>query len=69
MGYDGGSEWVEIDDVRVIRELERSIIIDYAREELIIPKSQISPKSKVEGEGDEGVLIIPRWLAEDRDMI
>lgn len=69
MAFDSSSEPVEIDDVRVIRELERSIIVDYEGEELVIPKSQISSESEVQGEGDEGTLVIPKWLAEDRDML
>lgn len=63
------SEFVEVEDVVVLRELEKSIIVDYCGEEVVIPKSQIDEDSEVQGEGDEGTLIIPRWLAREREMI
>lgn len=69
MSYDDGNEMVGIDDVLVVRELERSIVVQYEGEELIIPKSQIGIDSEVQGEGDEGRLVIPQWLAEDRGML
>jgi len=33
-----------------------------------IPKSQIMDGSEVEGKGDEGELVIPKWLALDRGL-
>ena len=60
---------VEIENVRVIEERLRSIVIKHKDHEVIIPKSQIGETSEVQGEEDEGVLVIPRWLAMDRGMI
>lgn len=59
---------VEVENIRVIAERERSIIIDWKGQEVLIPKSQIGESSAVQGDGDVGVLVIPRWLARDRGL-
>ena len=69
MGYDDGNEMVEIDDVLFIRDLYRSIVVQYEGEEIIIPKSQLGYGNEVKAKGNKGTLVIPRWLAEDRDML
>lgn len=50
--------------VEVIRESPKALLVDYEGNEEWIAKSQIHKDSDVQGEGDEGVLIIPTWLAE-----
>ena len=37
-------------------------------DEAMIPKSQIDASSAVQKPGDRGTLVIPRWLAVDRDL-
>lgn len=60
---------VEIEGVSVYEERRRSIFVTYRDKEIMIPKSQIGATSEVQGDGDSGVLVIPRWLAEDRGML
>ncbi len=63
-------EIVYISEVRVKREEDRAILIIVEEDvEVWIPKSQIHADSEVEGEGDEGTLAIPRWLAENEDLV
>ena len=69
MRYREKKDLVEIEDVLVIEEREKSLLVLYEGEEVLIPRSQISDTSEVQGDGDEGVLVIPRWLARDRDMV
>lgn len=38
-------------------------------DEVWVPKSQILEESKVHGKGDSGELAIPRWLAEEKEII
>lgn len=52
----------------VLRETEAAIVADTAVGRVTIPLSQVRPESEVWSEGDEGMLAIPRWLAEDRDL-
>lgn len=33
-----------------------------------LPKSQIADESEVQEKGDNGVVVIPSWLAEDREL-
>jgi len=60
---------VEIEGVEVYNERPRSIFITYRDNDIMIPKSQVGATSEVQGEGDSGVLVIPRWLAKDRGML
>lgn len=69
MRYREKRDLVEVEDVLVIEEREKSLLVLYEGEEILIPRSQISDTSEVQGDGDEGVLVIPRWLANDRDML
>jgi hypothetical protein len=69
MRYREKRDLIEIENVLVVEEREKSLLVLYEGEEILIPKSQISDMSEVQGNGDKGVLIIPRWLANDRDML
>jgi hypothetical protein len=69
MRYREKRDLVEVEDVLVIEEREKSLLVLYEGEEILIPRSQISDTSEVQGDGDKGVLVIPRWLANDRDML
>lgn len=56
-------------DARVLRETERGgLLVDCDGLEVWIPRSQVDDKSEVWREGDEGELVIPLWLAEDRGL-
>lgn len=69
MRYREKRNLIEIEDVLVVEEREKSLLVLYEGEEVLIPRSQISDASEVQGEGDEGILVIPRWLARDRGML
>lgn len=60
---------VRVDKVLVYEERQRTIFVLHRGKEIMIPKSQIAATSDVQGEGDSGILVIPRWLARDRGML
>lgn len=59
-----------IEDVECVFETPKSIRVKIAglEEEYWIPKSQLAPHSPVSGRGDEGQLIIPKWLADKKEL-
>jgi hypothetical protein len=64
-GYDP----VEIDDVTVERETAAAILCLIDGEGVWIPKSQIHDDSEVWKSGTEGKLVIPIWLAEEKELV
>jgi len=57
-------------EVMVVRPL--SLRVFTGDDEVWIPKSQIcedSPIGQDAEDGDEGSLIIPRWLAEEKELV
>lgn len=70
-------EWTEYDSkhvessefVKCLRETPKAILVDVGGEELWFPKSQLSEDNEVSEEGDEGVLIISQWIAEQKDLL
>lgn len=52
----------------VVKELGQSLLVDTADGTRVVPTSQIRPGSEVTGLGDEGIIAVPRWLAEDRGL-
>lgn len=65
----GSNDTVYI-DVTVLKELDASLLVqsELDGDEFLVPVSQMREESMVDGEGDQGVLAIPRWLAEDREV-
>ena len=65
------NELVEVEIDRVILETDRAIAITVEDDDdpIWIPKSQISEDSAVQGKGDKGTLIIPRWLADAKGLL
>lgn len=61
-------EPVRIPDVVAKRSTEKALLCRIAGEEVWIPHSQIHEDSEVYESGGEGVLVIPRWLAEEKDL-
>lgn len=55
--------------VEVEKETDKAILVNDGEDTYWIPKSQIDEESEVHHEGDEGLLVIPEWLAEDKGMI
>lgn len=63
---------VDFEDVTVVRETEKALLCKSADFEVWIPKSQLHEDSEITAsstEGDSGTLIIPLWLAEDKDLV
>lgn len=61
-----GHDTYYVDGCMAIKETEKGLLVMYEGEEIWVPKSQIRPDSEVTEDGDEGVLAIPRWLADDK---
>lgn len=51
-------------DASCIAETDLAILVDIEGEEFWIPKSQVHDDSEVYQEGDEGLLVISKWIAE-----
>jgi hypothetical protein len=58
---------VEVDAVTV--ETDKAILCLVGTKEVWIPKSQIDNSSEVQGEGDDGTLVIPEWLAIEKGLV
>jgi len=59
---------VELPDVEVVKATDMALLCLIEGDEHWIPKSQIHRTSEVKDEGDEGTLIIPLWLAEEKGI-
>lgn len=58
-----------IEDVVVIKETEKALLVKIEDENHWIPQSQIDDDSEVWKLGDEGVLVISEWLAEQKGLL
>lgn len=66
-------DWVRIWVTEVLRETDKALLClvldaDGVEAEYWIPISQIAASSEVRGLGDEGILVIPGWLAERNNI-
>lgn len=66
----GRDDKVELDVVEVKKDSGKALlcVFDTGDEEWI-PKSQIDDDSEVWEEGQEGTLVIPLWLAEEKGLV
>lgn len=80
MGRGSRDEAVDVKNIRAIRWAGSTLVVAEfdpkapnapvnTRDEVMIPKSQIDGTSKVQKPGDRGTLVIPQWLAVDREFI
>jgi hypothetical protein len=58
-----------IEGCLALRETEKGLLVLYEGEEIWLPKSKISDDSEVTEKGDEGILAIPEWLADEKGML
>lgn len=65
----GDDRVVRYERAEGIRDTERALLAQFGGQEAWIPKSQIHAHSEVRDEGDEGELIITRWMAEKEGWI
>ena len=56
---------VSASDVRCKAETDKAILCVHAGESYWIPKSQVADDSEVQQKGDEGTLVITKWLAKE----
>ena len=59
---------VSIDDTVCTAETEKAILVEIEGEEYWMPKSQIDDDSEVYKKGQEGTLVITRWIAEQKGL-
>lgn len=57
-----------IEDVTVIKETEKALLCLIDGEEIWIPQSQVDDDSEVWAGGDEGKLVISKWIAEQKEL-
>ena len=61
---------VEIGVFEVLHETDSALLcVVEDLEEVWIPKSQIDDDSDVTGSGDVGNLVIPEWLAIEKELV
>jgi hypothetical protein len=60
---------IEYFEAHCTRETEKALLCVINGEEVWIAKSQVHDDSEIEGEGDEGTLAIPTWLAEEKGLV
>lgn len=63
-------EPVEIEDCVAIFETDEALLVSVTDDKTRwIPKSQILDDSEVFEKSTRGTLLIPRWLAEDKELV
>lgn len=61
---------VEFDDVTVIKESEKAILVDIEGDEVWIPVSQLhKTDNECKNEDDKGTLVITQWIAREKHLI
>ncbi len=66
---DDDNELVAVEDCRCIQATAKAILIVHGDgDDVWIPQSQIHDDSEVYKPNTDGTLIIPRWLAEDKEL-
>lgn len=62
-------EEVEVQGVTVLRESERALRVRWGSSEEWFPKGQIRSRSECQHDGDRGLLVVTRWIAEQKGMV
>lgn len=60
---------VKFDDIEVINETDKAILVNIDGEEHWIPKSQIHADSEVFEMGTSGTLIVSEWIATQKKLV
>lgn len=53
-------------DVRVIHSTDRAYLVEYGDTKAWLPKSQVID---IDFKGDIATIVIPEWLAKDKELI
>lgn len=64
-------DYVDIEDVAVLRMTDKALLCVIEEEEYWIPLSQMSPDSEVCNDTDkaDGTLTVKRWLADKKNLV
>jgi hypothetical protein len=65
---DPSEDDVRLEDVRCLRATEKAILCEIEGDEVWIPQSQVTEDSEVWKPGQEGTLVITRWIARQKDL-
>jgi len=60
---------IEFEDVSGLRETGDAVLCDIEGEEIWIPKSQIHDDSEIWKSGQDGALVITRWIARKKGLV
>lgn len=63
----GASQWVHLDDCKVIRTTEKALLVEYEDEQYWLPLSQVSEGDTYE-EGDECTISITAYIAREKGI-
>lgn len=56
-------------DVTIIAETEKAVLCDFGSGiEYWIPQSHVDDESEIWHKGDEGVLVVSEWIAEQKGL-
>jgi hypothetical protein len=61
------SQWVHLDDCKVIRTTEKALLVEYEGEEIWLPISQVSEGDKYEA-GDECTISVTAYIAREKGI-
>ena len=61
-------EKIRIDDVTILRMTDMAVLCEIDGSEYWIPQSQIDDDSEVWEEGDGGMLVISKWIADQKGL-
>lgn len=61
-------DYVYIEDCEVKATTDKALLVGIGAEDIWIARSQLHRDCELDSKGDEGDLIIPKWLAEDKDI-
>ena len=61
-----------IENVTILKKTDKALLCEIDDQQVWIPISQLHEDSTLNGESDEGELgdiVIPEWLAEEKDLL
>jgi hypothetical protein len=65
---DNTRESVEIDCVECIASTPKALLCEWDTYQFWVPKSQLRTGNEIKTKGDTGTLVIPRWLAKEKEL-
>ena len=59
----------EFEGCEATQESDAALLVLIDGNEVWIPKSQLSDESEIQEKGDKGLLVIPEWLAIEKELV